>query len=275
MTSMKRKVFPGLILVFSCWSLALHAQQPPLTLTDAVAIALKNNLGLQIARNNTAIAGVYNSYGIAGGLPLVTGSASNLEQSTSLRQEYSNTANNKISNNAASNNLSAALNASILLYNGERVVTAKKRLGLIEEQTRQQLGSRALFVAYNVILKYYDIVRQQSYAKTLAASIEVSRQKLEIVKAQQSVGVANNADLFQSQVDLNTQVQNLQAQQLIVDQGKTDLLTLLTLNPDSAIAVEDTIIVDSSIQLGTILSAVQSANPDVLAADQQIMINQY
>jgi outer membrane protein TolC len=76
-------------------------------------------------------------------------------------------------------------------------------------------------------------------------------------------------------VDLNTQVQNLQAQQLVVDQGKTDLLTLLTLNPDSAISVEDTIIVDSSIQLGTILSAVQSANPDVLAADEQITINKY
>jgi len=288
---MKRKVFPGLILVFSCWSLALHARprdqamhnqqpadsaqpQPPLTLTDAVAIALKNNLGLQIARNNTAIAGIYNSYGIAGGLPLVTGSASNLEQSTSLRQEYSNTANNKISNNAASNNLSAALNASILLYNGERVVTAKKRLGLIEEQTRQQLGSRALFVAYNVILKYYDIVRQQSYAKTLAASIEVSRQKLEIVKAQQSVGVANNADLFQSQVDLNTQVQNLQAQQLIVDQGKTDLLTLLTLNPDSTIIISDTILVDKNIKLGAIVSAIP-ANPDIVAADQQIRINQF
>jgi len=87
--------------------------------------------------------------------------------------------------------------------------------------------------------------------------------------------VANNADLFQSQVDLNTAMQNLQAQQLIVDQGKTDLLTMLTLNPDSAIMVEDTIIVDSTIRLGAILDAVQSANPDVLAAEEQIAINQY
>jgi outer membrane protein TolC len=148
-------------------------------------------------------------------------------------------------------------------------------LGTIETQTRQQLSSRALVLINNVMLKYYDIVRQQSYARTLQRSIDASQQRLDIVKAQQNVGVANNADLFQSQVDLNTQVQNLQAQQLVVDQGKTDLLTLLTLNPDSAISVEDTIIVDSSIQLGTILSAVQSANPDVLAADEQITINKY
>jgi len=161
------------------------------------------------------------------------------------------------------------------LYNGGRIGTVKKRLGTIETQTRQQLSSRALVLINNVMLKYYDVVRQQSYARTLERSIDASQQRLDIVKAQQNVGVANNADLFQSQVDLNTQVQNLQAQQLVVDQGKTDLLTLLTLNPDSAIRVEDTIIVDSSIQLSTILTAVQSANPDVLAADEQITINKY
>jgi outer membrane protein TolC len=132
-----------------------------------------------------------------------------------------------------------------------------------------------LLVVNNVLLKYYDIIRQQSYAKTLERSIDVSRQKLSIVQAQQSIGVANNADLFQSQVDLNTQIQNLQAQQLVVDQGKTDLLTLLTLNPDSVITVSDTILVDRNIQFATILSAVQNTNPDIMAADQQIMINQF
>ena len=97
---------------------------------------------------------------------------------------------------------------------------------------------------YNVMLKYYDVVRQQEYAKTLEASIRASKQRLEIVKQQQSVGVANDADLFQSQVDLNTQIQSLIAQQLVIDQAKTDLLTLMILNPDSAIVVKDTIIVD-------------------------------
>jgi len=248
--------------------------QPPLTLTEAVTIAMKNSLGLQIAKNNTAIAGIFNDYGIAGGLPLVSAGLTDQEQSTSLKQEYSNTANNKTSNNAASNQLTAALGASILVYNGERVVTAKKRLGLQEDQSKQYLISRGVYIAYNVIIKYYDIVRQQSYAKTLAASIEVSRQKLEIVKAQQSVGVANNADLFQSQVDLNTQVQNLQAQQLIVDQDKTDLLTLLTLNPDSLVVITDTIMVDKSIRLASIVGAIP-ANPDIVAADQQVRINQF
>lgn len=247
----------------------------PLGLSEAVQIALKNNMGIQIARNYVDIAGINNSYSIAGGLPTVNASASDQEQATSIKQQYADPANNKQSNNALSNNLSGGLNASLLLSNGQRVVTAKKRLGVIEAQTRQQLSSRALILVNNVMLKYFDIVRQQGYARTLERSIDVSRQRLTIVQAQQNVGYANNADLFQSQVDLNTQIQNLQAQQLIVDQDKTDLLTLLTLNPDSTINVQDTILVDKNMRLDTILSAVQTANPDVMAADQQISITQY
>lgn len=254
---------------------AMAAQAQNMTSEEAVRIALKNSMGIQLARNNVDIATINNSYGIAGGLPVVSGSASDQEQSTSIKQEYSNPANNKQSNNAFSNNLSAQVNGYMLLYNGQRVVTAKKRLDMIQTQTKQQLSSRALILANNVLLKYYDVVRQQSYAKTLQASIDAQKQQLAIVQAQQSVGLANNADLFQSQVDLNTQIQNLQAQQLIIDQGKTDLLTLLTLNPDSAIVIQDTILVDRNIQLANILSAVASANPDIIAANEQITINQY
>jgi outer membrane protein TolC len=255
---------------------ALKAQTAgKITLPDAVQIALKNSLGIQIAKNNVTIAGINNDYGVAGGLPYVNASAGDQEQAQSIRQSFANDSLNKSTNNAFSNSLTASLNANLLLFNAERVTTAKKRLATIETQTRQQLSSRALILINNVMLKYYDIVRQQSYARTLQLSIDVTRQRLDIVKAQQSVGVANNADLFQSQVDLNTAVQNLQAQQLIVDQGKTDLLTLMTLNPDSAIVVEDTIVVDSSIRLGTILDAVQTTNPDVLAADEQITISKF
>lgn len=245
-----------------------------LSLPDAVTIALKNSLGIQLARNNVDIADINNSYGIAGGLPVINSSVSDVEQITSIEQQYANPANNKSSKNASSNNVSAGLNASVLIYNGGRVTSAKKRLGTIESQSRQQLSSRALTLVYNVMIKYYDIVRQQSYAKTLETSIEASRQRLEIVKAQQKVGMANNADLFQSQVDLNTQIQNLQAQQLVIDQGKTDLLTLLTLRPDSTVSISDTIVIDRTVHLDSIINVV-SQNPDIVAANQQISIYQY
>ncbi len=266
---MKRIVF---FLCFVMFFGVVAAQQ--LTLDTAIAIALKNSPGLMISRYNIDIAIINNHYGIAGGLPVVQGNLSATQQMTSLQQEYSNPLNNKNSNNANSTNLNSGIAASMPVYEGSRIVNEKKRLEVVEAQTKFQYSSRAQTLIYNVMLKYYDVVRQQGYSRTLEASIRASNQRLEIVKQQQTVGVANDADLFQSQVDLNTQVQSLTAQELVIQQAKTDLLTLLYLNPDSSIIVKDTIIVDKSILLDSILSAAYQ-NPDIQAAYEQIRINQY
>jgi outer membrane protein TolC len=250
----------------------LRAQD--LTLRQALDIALANNLGIQVSRNNVAIASINNSYGVAGGLPQVNLTGSDIEQTVDIRQKYSDPANNSTRNGATSNSLSGALNASVLLYNGQRVVYTKRALSQAAIQSKDFLSSRALALAYNVMLKYYDVVRQQTYALTLQRSIDASRERLHIIQTELGVGLANNADLFQSQVDLNTQLQNYKAQQLVIDQDKTDLLTLLTLSPDSTISVRDTIIVDSTLQLKPVLANV-GQNPDIAAANDQVTINQY
>jgi len=263
------------IVFFLCFFLiAAKVAAQQLTLDTAIAIALKNSPGLMIYKNNIDIAGLNNSYGMAGGLPFVQANSTGTEQFTSLEQKYSNPLNNKSSTNANSASITAGLAASMPLYSGGSIVNEKKRLDVVVTQTKLQYTSRAQAVIYGVMLKYYDIVRQQGYAKTLEASINASQKRLEIVKQQQSVGVANDADLFQSQVDLNTQTQSLIAQQLIIDQDKTDLLALMILNPDSTIAVKDTIIVDKGIRLDSVMNEALQ-NPDVQAAYEQIRIYQY
>ncbi len=245
--------------------------QQPLELKDAVNIALRNSLSVEIARNNVKISGINNNYGIAGGLPYVNATVTDNEQSTNIDQKYSDATRNTQRNNVVNNSLQGALAGSILLFNGSRVVNAKGRLGIQEQMSQQQLVTRTMAVAANVMLKYYDIVRQQSYGKTLENSIAVSRKKLDIIKAQQSVGMANNADLFQAQVDLNTQLLAQQSQQLIIDQDKTDLLNLLTLNPDSQVVIRDTIIIDKDLSLDSLLKSIDN-NPEIIAAGQQVDI---
>ena len=263
-----------IVLVFVCSLFCLQGIPQRLGLADAVDIALKNSLGIKISKNNVDIASINNSYGVAGGLPVVSATGTDNGQIYNINQQYSDHTKDAARSGVTSNIVTGSLNASILVYNGLRVANTKKLLEQVESQSRQQLNSRTLAVVYNVMLKYYDIVRQQAYAHTLELSIAASRQKLDIIKKQQSVGLANNADLFQSQVDLNTQLQNLQAQQLVIDQGVTDLLTLLTLKPDSTVAISDTILVDSSLRLNTLLDAM-AGNPDIVAANQQITINQF
>ena len=267
----------GMIRIFILFFFILITQEvvsQQLSLDSAILIALRNNPGLMISKKNMDIARLSNSFGMAGGLPQVLVNSSVTQAMTSLEQRFSNPLNNKSSNNANSNNINAGLAATVPVYIGSRVQNEKRRLDVVESQTKLQYSSRAQTVIFNVMLKYYDIVRQQGYARTLEASIRASKQRLEIVKQQQAVGVANDADLFQSQVDMNTQVQSLIAQQLVIDQDKTDLLTLMILKPDSAIEIRDTIIVDQSIKLDSILTAAFQ-NPDIQAAYEQIRINQY
>jgi outer membrane protein len=274
-STLKIKNCMNRIIFFLCFILfSKEAVSQQLTLDTAIAIAMRNSPALAIYKNSINIAGVSNSYGFAGGLPLVQSNSTVTEQLTSIDQKYSTPVNNKSSTNASSNSITSGIGATVPVYIGGRIVNEKRRLETVVSQTQQQYNSHAQTLIFNVMLKYYDIVRQQEYAKTLEASIKASKQRLDIVKQQQSVGTANDADLFQSQVDMNTQVQNLIAQQLVIEQDKTDLLALMILKPDSVISVQDTIIVDNSISLDSILNAAYQ-NPDIQAAYQQIQINQY
>jgi outer membrane protein len=244
-----------------------------LTLQDAINIALKNSLDIQLEKNNVEISRINNHIGVAGGLPVVTAGVTDNEQVTKVNQKL-NTGTIIQRNAAVGNNLSANVTGSILLYNGSRVIAAKNRLEQLLSQSEKLLNAQVQNIMASVMTGYYDIVRQQAYIKTIDQSIDVAQKRLDIVKAQQSVGMANNADLFQSQLDLNTLLQTKQSQLLVVEQAKTGLLTLLSLKPDSAIAVRDTILVDKTIVLGNILGDI-SKNAEIMAAGDQVKINEY
>ena len=112
--------------------------QEVLRLTDAVNIALKNGLGIQLAKNRIEADSIKNNIGIAGGLPLVTANINDNEQITSVNQKL-NTGTSIQRNNAAANNLNSNITGSILLYNGGRVIATKKRLGQLQLQSQLRL----------------------------------------------------------------------------------------------------------------------------------------
>lgn len=266
-TNKRIKFFSGSLFCF-LFSIPVFSQS--LTLQDAVSIALQNNLNIQVLKNNSEITEINNYIGVAGGLPVITANVSDNEQVTGVYQKL-NTGTIIKRPGAVGNSLNSSLNASILLYNGSRVTSTKKRLEELQAQSQEYLNSEIQDLVASVMTAYYDVIRQQSYMNTIDRSLDVSQKRLEIVKAQQNVGMANNADLFQSQIDLNALLQSKQSQQLAIDQSKVTLLQLLTANPDSLINISDTIIVDQTVVLGDILSSIRN-NPNIIAADQQIRI---
>lgn len=242
-----------------------------LTLDQAVNTALKNSLGIEIAQNLVEANEVQNDLSVAGGMPVVTGNLNNNQSLSRLNQKLSNgTTTNRGNANTV---LNANVEGRLLLYNGLRVKATKKRLEAIERQSEEVVVAQIQNLIANVMFKYYDVVRQHRYIETIKQSIEVTLQRRNIIDVRQSVGLANNADSYQAQLDLNASQQELRNQELVLEQAKSDLLNLMTQRPDSVYVISDTIMVDSTINFLKVKENI-SRNPDLLAAEQQIIINE-
>lgn len=247
--------------------------QNRLSLSDALAIALKNSYNIQLAKNNVEIATINNYVGVAGGLPTVTAAVNDVENITTINQKFPDPSRDVTRSGVSSNNMNANITAGILLFNGFRVKAAQQRLNELQKMNQDMLNAQIQSTMASVITSYYDVVRQQNLLSTINKSIEVSQQRIDIINSRKEVGLANNADLYQAQIDLNALVQSKQAQQLIIDQGKTNLLSLIFVSPDSSVVISDTIVVDEKINFSQ-LKTLALKNPQVSAAEQQIKINE-
>jgi outer membrane protein TolC len=246
--------------------------QNPITLKSAIDSTLKNNFDIQIASNNVEISKLNNNAGMAGGLPAVNISVVDNQTSSDVLQKLNSGA--EIKKSAANGNaLTSNITAGILLYNGSRVIATRQRLQSLQKQSELQLNLQIQNSIAAVMAKYFDIVRQSEYLKIIERSKDVSQTKLDIITDRRKVGMANDADYLQALIDLNTIVQSLKSQQLIVDETKTELLQLMSIKKFYAFQLKDSIVVDKSIELESILSYLQK-NPQYLSSEQQIKINE-
>ena len=261
-----------LLVIFIVAASQVNAQQK-LSLSDAIAIALKNSYDIELVRNQLAISNINNNPGVAGALPTVNLTASDNEQIISINQKFPDANRNTQRNNVGSNILQMGVTGSMLLYNGNRVVATQKRLAQLELLNKNVLNAQLQNTMATVAVRYYEIVRQQELLKTIQKSIAVFQKRLDVLEARKEAGLANNADIYQAKLDLNGQKQALETQYLIIKQSKADLLQSMVQAPDSAIVIDDKISIDQSLALESIKNALPT-NPQYIAAATQISINQ-
>jgi outer membrane protein len=261
----------GLLYLIILLSLNAGAQVP-LSLTNAIDSALRSNFDIRIAKINKSINTVNNTYGMAGGLPSLNASAADNKSDLNLKQKTSSGINIS-QKNVNNNSYNAGMTASIVLFNGFKIIAVKGRLDLLERQSELQLNQQIQTTMAVVMETYYDIIRQQSYLNIIKSLLDVSSKKLDIVKERYKVGMANEADLLQAQMDFNLAEQNLKGQELIIEQDKTSLLQLMGVKQFFLITINDSILIDKSLRKDSIINYLEN-NPQYLSADQQIKINQ-
>ncbi len=262
-----------LLVLFIVAAVSQVSAQQKLTLADAIAASLKNSYDVELVRNQLAISNINNNPGVAGALPTVNLTASDNEQIISINQKFPDANRNTQRNNVGSNILQMGVTGTMLLYNGNRIVTTQKRLAQLELLNKNVLNAQLQNTMALVSVRYYEVVRQQELLKTIQKSIDVFQKRLDLLEARKEAGLANNADLYQAKLDLNGQKQALQTQYLVIKQSKADLLQSMIQSPDSVIVIDDKIVIDKNLSLENIKATLPS-NPDYLAAATQITINQ-
>ena len=248
--------------------------QKTLSLNEAIQTALKNSYDIQLVENNLAIAKNNNNIGVAGGLPTITNTTTNNNTLTTINQTFPDANRNTSRNGVDGSTLNNGLNASMLLFNGYRVQATKSRLASLETQNKSLLESQLLNTISIVMQQYYNVVRQQAFLKTIQKSIETSKQRLEIIETRQKIGVANQADFLQSNLDLNALIQAEQNQLLIIDQAKADLLNTIVLPATTTVLINDSIQIDDQLVL-SVVEAKMKTHPLLQSAQQLINVNQF
>ena len=259
-----------IVIVFTLLCSPSSAQK--ITLQQAIDMALKNNFEISIEKNNTEIAKINNNIGMAGGLPLVSFNTSDQSSYIDINQKL-NTGTQIKRAGTFSNSLNSNVSGTVILYNGYKIVSTKNRLGIQQKQSEQNLLAQIQNTIADVMMKYYRIVREQQYVITLEESINLTKKHLELVQTKKSVGLAGDAELFQSQIDLNSRILDLQSQQTVVKQSVADLAGILELRSDSSLFVSDSIVINTGIDLPAVLNAINT-NPEISSLDNQIKINQ-
>jgi outer membrane protein TolC len=264
---MKRVLF-SLLLIFP---ILIQAQQL-LSLKAAIDTTLENSFGIRIAENNVAISKINNHPGVAGALPTVNASITDNQSLTNVNQQLNN-GTEITKSNASGNALNSSLTAGMLLFNGFKVVATKEKLEQLQKQSELLLNQEIQNTIAQVMTTYYDVVRQQEYLKIIRTNREVSETRLEWVRQKLAAGLANEADLLQSQLDLQSAEQSEGTQMLVLEQSKTNLVEIMNLKTFRAIEIKDSIIVDGSLQLEKVLEGLKQ-NPQYLSSGQQIRINE-
>ena len=248
--------------------------QEKLSLSDAVKIALQNSYDIKLVENTVTVAKNNNSYGVAGGLPTVSSSLNNNNTQTTINQTFPDPSRNTTRGGVEGSTVNGNLTVSMILFNGFRVAATKNRLESIEKQSIATLQNQMLNTSSIVMQQYYNVVRQQAFLKTIQKSIEASEQRVAIVKTRQDVGVANQADILQSNIDLNALIQAKQNQLVVIEQAKADLYNSMVVPANSNYTFDENIAVDQNIKMAEV-EAKMKDHPLLQSAQQLINVNQF
>ena len=206
-----------------------------------VKTALENAYGIKILKDSVLLSQLRFTKGWAGALPIIAFNGSNNFQITDLSQQFANTANNFSRPGTFSNTAGANLNLTYTIFNGYLAKLSYQRLQELNKVSKIALNQQIQSTIANIIEKYDDIIRQQNFLISIDSNIVFDQLKLDINISKKKIGLANETDILQSRIDLNTSFESRLNQSFLIKQLKIDLCNLMAIPIDTGIVISDTL----------------------------------
>lgn len=238
-----------------------------LTLQQAIGIAVEKNYQIQINRSQQEIA--RNNYvkGNAGYLPVLTGNANSSGSLQGFRQTYLDGLRPAQEARGIFNRTSnVGVNLNYIVFNGYARSTLYSQLKQLLQISSVTMRANVESTVANVAAGYYDVVRQLQLLIALSQALDISRERLELARANYEVGTRSKVDYLSAQVDYNTDSAALISQEQALRNAKVLLNTLLVREPLTEFAVRDTIIARNDLQLDPLRQSLNANNPQLASA---------
>ena len=265
-----KKIILNLSLII--FIIPLTYSQKLLTSEEAVGIALKYNYDILLALNNASSDSVNNTPGNAGMLPnLSINGTESYSPSTKVNQKFSDGTLVSLSN-TRSNSINAGIWLNWTLFDGGKMFVTKRKLNEIQALGEIQYRDRVLQTIYNVILAYYDVVRQKQELASINEVITYNLDRVKISQTGYDAGLVPKTNFLQAKIDLNVYQENAINQQSIIISAKRTLNQLLGRNPEVSFEVLDSIPIGELLDNKQLAQSLDSVNTSILAFQKQVDI---
>jgi outer membrane protein len=259
-----------LVILFNTFLFAVSAQDQ-LTLEQAIDIGLKNNYDISIVRNNAVIAANNNTPGNAGMLPKVDLQAAMGLANNATKQEFSSGLTVDKSG-VQSSNVTAGVYLSWTLFDGFKMFASHQRLKELEAIGELSSKIQIENTVSQIVVNYYNVVRQKQLIKGLSENIKVSEERLKIAETKMNIGSGSKLDVLQAKVDMNAQTSNIYRQKTLLADLKMSLNQLLSRNAEQEFEVTDDIPVEFGLKYEELKNEINNVNTDLMYAQRNITL---
>lgn len=202
---------------------AAFAQQT-LSLSEAIAIGLKNNFDIQIQKLDLEIARNSNTWGQAGRYPLITFN-SNQNNQIVQRKPANPFA---VPGRNISDNLNGQLDAQFILFDGFSINLTKERLEQLEDLSYGNSAFIIEGVVQGIVLAYYQALLDKENLNVLEKNLAYSKERYEFVQLRKELGSAITFDVLQEKNNYLTDSANVLRQEIVYRNTVRNLNVLLS-----------------------------------------------